>query len=1316
VAKIGVQIADALEYAHKHGILHRDIKPSNLLLDMQETVWVTDFGLAKLEDQQNLTQTGDVLGTLRYMPPEALDGQSDRRSDVYGLGLTLYEMLAMRPAFGEHERHRLIKQITTAEPEPLGRVNPAIPRDLATIVLKAIAKDPKDRFTTAGELADELRRYLESLPIRSRPVGTAERLWRWCKRNPGLAAANITAAVLTTILAIVSTIAAWIYRDQVDTLQLEQRKTMLAQRGLIAQIDQTQKAEGQGRLALAQSLVSEGAALQRTGLVGQRFESLERLARAVHILGADPEGRDGLPGIRNQAIAALGLTDLRVRRQQDCGDVFIVSVDAALERYAVAEKTGDVVVRGLDDDRELVRLPGPDRRDFWFSRPQFSPDGELLVAEYHLASGDRGNLLRVWHLGRRELLASLPSPGGLAFHPDGRRLLFGAPEGGIAIWDLRERRVVRRLRLDFAASYLALDPDGRRLAVNNADRAAQRMAIVEVESGRMLADWRSQVGNKDLAWSADGQLLAVANYSPDCRVYVWDVRRGALASVLQGHSGEITGLQFAHMGYLLATKAWDGTTRLWDAVSGEPLAVAPGEFRGFSPDDRRLAFQNAGKIGVWDLATAPECRALHPGMLGNLTEARDTSGIFFLRADVSPDGRVVATGDGEGVRLWEADTGRELAHLKAGFCRAVLFHPDGQSLITSGWWGLYRWPIDPDPERGSDAIRIGPPELLREDADTELHGNAAWLPDHRTLALIDKLKDRVLLVDSTHRHPAWSRVTVLKTSCRGQSWIAASSDGCWLAVGGWKVAGVQVWDLRLRRLTRILRPTDVLGDLSFTIGFSPDGRWLVSCTSSEIGHTYHFWRVGTWDLDLRISQERNGIAWFPPAFTADGRLMALGIAPDQVLLAEPATGRELARLTTLQPLTPTPLAFSPDGTKLVASTRQNIVLVWDLRRIREQLTPMELDWDAPPYPAASAASKAPGPLPPPLAVRVVGGVLEPQARRAAELTEMNRRLAANPDDADALIHRGWLFHQQEKWLEAISDLQRRLRLRPGDSDACWLLAEAYEVTGNLAGALAALSGLLERAPADREARFRRGLLALALAQPAIAADDFNRILAAEPDSEPDRYRRAKASIRLGRRREALADLDILITSEPDGWALYLVRGMVHDALGHSDQARADQEKAAALLPKDPGVLNNWAWIYATGPIEERDPERAVALARLAVAMAPGQQLSLNTLGVALCRAGDLLESISVLQRSLDAGKGELAAFDLFFLAMAHHRLGHAGQARACFDRAVRWWGERKNLPAQHVPELTSFRTEAEAVLALAGPSAELPADVFAPDH
>jgi serine/threonine protein kinase len=199
VAKIGIQVADALQYAHKQGVLHRDIKPSNLLLDLRGTVWVTDFGLAKADDHQNLTHTGEILGTLRYMPPEAFEGRTDARSDIYALGLTLFELLALRPAFVERDRAQLIKRVTSEEPVRLDKLKRDVPRDLVTIVHKAIDRDPGHRYQTAGELGADLQRYLDDEPIHARRTSSVERIWRWCKRKP--AVASLTAAVLVLLTA-----------------------------------------------------------------------------------------------------------------------------------------------------------------------------------------------------------------------------------------------------------------------------------------------------------------------------------------------------------------------------------------------------------------------------------------------------------------------------------------------------------------------------------------------------------------------------------------------------------------------------------------------------------------------------------------------------------------------------------------------------------------------------------------------------------------------------------------------------------------------------------------------------------------------------------------------------------------------------------------------------------------------------------------------------------------------------------------------------------------------------------------------------------
>src|SRR5262249_51567284 len=153
-------------------------------LDTHGTVWVTDFGLAKADDQQNLTHTGDLLGTLRYMPPEAFEGRADARGDIYALGLTLYELLALEPAFGEKDRNKLIKQVTRTEPPRLGKLNPQVPRDLETIVQKAMDREPGNRYQSAGELAADLQRFLDDEPIKARRLSIAERCQRWCRRNP----------------------------------------------------------------------------------------------------------------------------------------------------------------------------------------------------------------------------------------------------------------------------------------------------------------------------------------------------------------------------------------------------------------------------------------------------------------------------------------------------------------------------------------------------------------------------------------------------------------------------------------------------------------------------------------------------------------------------------------------------------------------------------------------------------------------------------------------------------------------------------------------------------------------------------------------------------------------------------------------------------------------------------------------------------------------------------------------------------------------------------------------------------------------------
>jgi eukaryotic-like serine/threonine-protein kinase len=210
-AMIGCQIASALHYAHESGIVHRDIKPSNILIDADGNPWMTDFGLARLSETEieaSLTIEGSILGTLRYLPPESLQQTTDERGDQYSLGLTLYEMLALRPAFDRTDKAGLLHDLEHAARPALDDLQPDVSRDLVTIIHKAIDREPSARYASVGELGDDLQQFLNDEPIRARRISKLEQLSRWSRRNRGLAASLATVAVLLLVVAVGSAMAA----------------------------------------------------------------------------------------------------------------------------------------------------------------------------------------------------------------------------------------------------------------------------------------------------------------------------------------------------------------------------------------------------------------------------------------------------------------------------------------------------------------------------------------------------------------------------------------------------------------------------------------------------------------------------------------------------------------------------------------------------------------------------------------------------------------------------------------------------------------------------------------------------------------------------------------------------------------------------------------------------------------------------------------------------------------------------------------------------------------------------------------------------
>jgi serine/threonine protein kinase/Flp pilus assembly protein TadD len=365
VARLGVQVAEALEYAHKQGIVHRDVKPSNLLLDTRGTVWVTDFGLAKADDQPNLTHTGDLLGTLRYMPPEAFEGKADHRGDVYSLGLTLYELLAFRPAFGERDRGRLVHQVTTEEAPRLGALNPEVPRDLETVVHKAIDRDAAHRYQTAGEMAADLQRFLDDEPIQARRQTQLERYRRWARRNPGIA---ILGGVLTAVL-VLATAASLVVAGRMSRLaakearaarESEQARRLEAEQRALAEAAQRQaeasarEADAQRRraeanLATAREVVDEYLTRvtesQLLTAPGMQPLRLDLLRSALTFYEGFLKQHADDPSLRRELLATR-LRAGRIQRELGRGDQATDAFQLALDGYTEA-------LRDRPDDLDL---------------------------------------------------------------------------------------------------------------------------------------------------------------------------------------------------------------------------------------------------------------------------------------------------------------------------------------------------------------------------------------------------------------------------------------------------------------------------------------------------------------------------------------------------------------------------------------------------------------------------------------------------------------------------------------------------------------------------------------------------------------------------------------------------------------------------------------------------------------------------------------------------------------------------------------------------------------------------------------------------
>jgi WD40 repeat protein len=934
-AALMVQVAEAIDYAHRRGVIHRDLKPGNILLDRNGHPRVTDFGLAKrIQGDSGLTGSGQIMGTPSYMPPEQAGGNRGEvgpASDVYALGATLYALVTGRPPFQAATAMDTVLQVITEEPVPPRRLNPSVPRDLETICLKCLEKEPVKRYTSASTLAEDLRRYLAGEPILARPVGPPERAWRWCRRNPIVAGAvGLVAAALVVVVVL-----SLLYAD---------RQTRLAASESLRADDQARYSREQAQAAAS---LKEALSQSNRRLAVLNYErgqaAFENGQFGPGVLWMVESWRSavaaGDPGWRHAARA-----NMAAWQSHDIAVKALVSHQGAVTSLAFSPD-GRTILTGSQDntarlwDAATGRPIGPALAHQWWVRAvAFSPDGKAVL------TGSLDGTARLWDAATgRPIgppLTHQDRVWAVAFSPDGKRVLTGSGDKTARLWDAATGKPIGHPLTHQAMVYsVAFSPDGKGVLTGSSDKTAR---LWDAATGKPIGTpMTHQAMVWSVAFSPDGK--AVLTGSGDKTARLWDAATGQPIGTPMTHRGEVLSSVFSPDGKAVLTGSQDKTARLWDAATGKPIGP-PLTHQGavvsvaFSPGGQAVLTGSVDNTArLWDSTTGQPIG--HP-----LTHQG-----WVLAVAFSPDGKTVFTGSNDkAARLWDAASGKPISPPLTHQDRvwSAAFRPDGNVVLTgSGDKTARLWDV-------ATGQPIGPPLMHRDRVHT-----VAFSPDGKTV-LTGSWDKTARLWDAATGQPIGTPMTH-----RGEVLSAAfSSDGKAVLTGsGDKTA--RLWDAATGQ--PIGRPRTHGGPV-LSLAFSPDGKAVLTgsqdmtarlwaaATGRPIGapmtHRDAVYAVafspdgkaivtGSWDNTARIWDATTGRPIGAPmthqgwvwsvAFGPDGKAVLTGSGDRTARLWDAATGKPMDPPLTHQGVVYS-VAFSPDGKAVLTGSQDNTARLWDV--------------------------------------------------------------------------------------------------------------------------------------------------------------------------------------------------------------------------------------------------------------------------------------------------------------------------------------------------------------------------------------------------